>query len=140
LRRFGEFSSAFVSGWMNIRGMRRRRNVDRGFVLSDHADWSSLLKAVSETQAQRVLVTHGYIPMLVRFLREQGVDASGLSTRFEGEQAESDALAGAAREQAEQEALDHVGEDSAMEQEMVAAASPESHPPHSDNGSPPEEQ
>lgn len=123
LRRFGECSSAFVSGWMNVRGMRRRRNIDRGFVLSDHADWSSLLRAIEATNAQRVLVTHGYIPMLVRFLREHGVDAAGLSTRFEGEQAETDAFAaGAAREQAEQGPLAHVQEDSAMEQEMVAAA------------------
>jgi putative mRNA 3-end processing factor len=123
MRRFGEYSSAFVSGWMNVRGMRRRRNVDRGFVLSDHADWTALLKATTESQAQRVLVTHGYIPMLVRFLREQGVDASGLSTRFEGEQAETEAFAaGAAREEAEQGALRHVEEDSAMETEMLAAS------------------
>jgi putative mRNA 3-end processing factor len=86
LRRFGEYADAFASGWMQIRGIRRRRAVDRGFALSDHADWPSLLRAVSATGAQRVFVTHGYSDPLVRWLRERGLDARTLVTRFAGEE------------------------------------------------------
>jgi putative mRNA 3-end processing factor len=86
LRRFGTLSTAFASGWMAIRGTRRRRAVDRGFVLSDHADWPGLLAAIETSEAENVLVTHGYVPQLVRYLQEHGVQARGLSTRFEGEQ------------------------------------------------------
>jgi putative mRNA 3-end processing factor len=84
-RRFGEYASAFVSGWMLVRGTRRRRAVDRGFVLSDHADWPGLLGAIGASGAERVLVTHGQISAMVRWLRDQGREAHGLQTRFEGE-------------------------------------------------------
>jgi putative mRNA 3-end processing factor len=85
LRKFGEISTAIASGWMQIRGARRRRSVDRGFALSDHADWNGLLSAIRATGAEQVWVTHGYIGVMVRWLREHGVDARGVSTRFEGE-------------------------------------------------------
>jgi putative mRNA 3-end processing factor len=85
VRRFGDYSSAFVSGWMLVRGTRRRRAVDRGFVLSDHADWQGLIDTIQQTQAPKVLVTHGQITPMVRWLREQGLDAQGLQTQFEGE-------------------------------------------------------
>ncbi|MCS6848760.1 MAG: ligase-associated DNA damage response exonuclease [Anaerolineae bacterium] len=85
MRRFGEFSSAFVSGWMQIRGARRRRAVDRGFVLSDHADWPSLVQVVRETGAERVWVTHGYNSVFARWLSEQGIAAQAIETRFVGE-------------------------------------------------------
>ena len=88
-RRFGDFASAFVSGWMQIRGARRRRSIERGFVLSDHADWDDLQRTIRATGATRVLVTHGSVAPLVRFLNEQGLDAAPLSTRFEGEQDEA---------------------------------------------------
>jgi putative mRNA 3-end processing factor len=84
-RRFGAASTGLASGWMRIRGARRRRAVDRGFVLSDHADWPGLLQAVAATGAEQVWVTHGYVAVLVRYLRERGLDAHGLETRFEGE-------------------------------------------------------
>ena len=86
LRRFGDYADAFASGWMRIRGVRRRRAVDRGFALSDHADWPGLLKAISATGAQRVFVTHGYSDPLVRWLCERRVDAHTLVTRFAGEE------------------------------------------------------
>ncbi len=89
LRRFGDVSTAFLSGWMAIRGARRRRAVDRGFVLSDHADWPGLLAAIAATQAEEVWVTHGYTEAMTRFLNEQGLAARALRTRFEGEQDES---------------------------------------------------
>jgi putative mRNA 3-end processing factor len=85
LRRFGARSTAFASGWMRIRGGRRRGNYDRGFVLSDHADWPGLLSAIRATGASRVLVTHGYSAALVRHLNEQGGSATELKTRFAGE-------------------------------------------------------
>ena len=85
-RRFGEHSDGFASGWMQIRGVRRRRALDRGFAVSDHADWPGLLSAISETGAERVIVTHGYTDPLVRWLNERGVRAERFATRFEGEE------------------------------------------------------
>lgn len=89
LRRFGDHASAFASGWMQIRGARRRRSIERGFVLSDHADWPGLLHAIRESGAERVLVTHGTTGAMVRWLREQGWRAEAIQTEFEGEQDET---------------------------------------------------
>ena len=85
MRRFSDHSAAFASGWMRIRGARRRRAYDRGFALSDHADWNDLVRTIDETAAERVFVTHGYTDTLARFLRERGIDASGWHTQYEGE-------------------------------------------------------
>lgn len=85
LRRFGDYADAFVSGWMQLRGTRRRRAVDRGFVLSDHADWPALLHAIESTGARRVRVTHGQVGPMVRWLAERGYDAAPLASKFEGE-------------------------------------------------------
>ena len=85
VRRFGPVSSAFASGWMRIRGTRRRRAVDRGFVLSDHADWPGLLASIDATGAETVWLTHGYTAVVTRWLREQGKDAHPVATRYEGE-------------------------------------------------------
>src|SRR5690606_24019715 len=83
MRRFGDYADAFASGWMLLRGTRRRRGVDRGFVLSDHADWPGLLWAIEQTGAERVMVTHGSIAVLVRYLREErGLDAQGFATEY----------------------------------------------------------
>lgn len=90
LRRFADYADAFASGWMQIRGIRRRRAVDRGFALSDHADWPGLLAAIEGTGARRVYVTHGYSEPLVRWLSERGVDAKTLATRFTGEEGSAD--------------------------------------------------
>lgn len=81
-KRFGESETALASGWMQLRGQRRRRGFDRGFVLSDHADWPALLASVSESQAKKVYVTHGYSQELARYLSEQGTEAEPLSTLF----------------------------------------------------------
>ncbi len=83
LRRFGGISTAFASGWMRIRGTRRRKSVDRGFVLSDHADWPGLLEAIRMTRAERVLVSHGYRAPLARWITENGGSAEVLETRWE---------------------------------------------------------
>ncbi len=85
MRKFSKASTAFASGWMRIRGARRRRSVDRGFVLSDHADWPELQTAISESRAERVLLTHGYTQAMVRWLSERGVEADSLSTEYSGE-------------------------------------------------------
>ena len=85
LRRFGAASTAFASGWMRVRGARRRRSVDKGFVLSDHVDWPALMGAIDATGAERVLVTHGYRDPVVRALREKGLSADSLASRWEGE-------------------------------------------------------
>jgi len=85
LKRFGETSDAFASGWMAIRGAKRQRGVDRGFVISDHADWPGLQRAIAASGASRVLLTHGQVPVMVRYLRERGIDAEALETEFEGE-------------------------------------------------------
>jgi putative mRNA 3-end processing factor len=84
-RRFGPQATAFASGWMLVRGARRRRSLDRGFPLSDHVDWPSLMSAVAATGAERVWVTHGYTGPVVRWLQEHGLDARAVQTRFEGE-------------------------------------------------------
>lgn len=81
-------SSGFASGWMRVRGQRRRRALDRGFALSDHADWPGLLAAIEATGAERVLVTHGQAAALARYLGERGRRAEVLATRFVGESAE----------------------------------------------------
>jgi putative mRNA 3-end processing factor len=91
LRRFRRISTAIVSGWMRVRGIRRRRSVDRGFIMSDHADWSSLIKAIEATRAPRVLTTHGYSATLARYLCERGIDARPIETQFRGEMIEDDA-------------------------------------------------
>ena len=85
MRRFRRAQTGFASGWMRIRGNRRRRNHDRGFVLSDHADWPDLVRTVRETGARRILCTHGNTDAVVRALREDGIDADALRTAFGGE-------------------------------------------------------
>jgi putative mRNA 3-end processing factor len=83
--RFGNASTAMASGWMAVRGIRRRRGSDRGFVMSDHADWPGLNAAIRATGAERVFVTHGYTSSFRRWLSEQGYDAGIVATEYEGE-------------------------------------------------------
>lgn len=93
LRRFGEYSDALASGWMQLRGPRRRRALDRGFVLSDHADWPGLQQAIRVSGAARVIVTHGYVPVMVRWLAEQGWQAEAFATAYGAEQEDAPAEA-----------------------------------------------
>ena len=85
MRKFGDASVAFASGWMQVRGARRRQGADKGFVVSDHADWPGLLASIAATGAERVLVTHGQVSVLSRYFSEKGVDAGPLATRWTGE-------------------------------------------------------
>jgi putative mRNA 3-end processing factor len=79
MRRFGEHATGFCSGWMRVRGDRRRRGYDRGFVISDHADWPGLIETCRATRAKQILLTHGYSDALTRYLRESGLEAASLS-------------------------------------------------------------
>ena len=88
MKRFGECADAFASGWMQLRGARRRQGVDRGFVLSDHADWPGLQRAIAATGASRVVVTHGYEAVMVRWLAEQGLEAGAFRTEYGTDDAE----------------------------------------------------
>jgi putative mRNA 3-end processing factor len=81
-RRAANSSTAMASGWMRIRGPRRRRSLDRGFVISDHADWPALLRVIQETGAETVWVTHGYRAPLVRWLEERGRAAVAIELRL----------------------------------------------------------
>ncbi|MEC5218938.1 putative mRNA 3-end processing factor [Actimicrobium sp. GrIS 1.19] len=85
IKRFGDYSDAFASGWMLLRGARRRRGVDRGFVLSDHADWPGLMQAIKATGAGRVIVTHGQIGVMVRWLQQNGLEAGAFQTEYGAE-------------------------------------------------------
>ena len=82
MRPFGDYRLAFASGWMRVRGGRRRAGFDRGFVLSDHADWPGLMSAIAATGAPRVIVTHGSVPVMVRHLRGLGLDAGAFDTEY----------------------------------------------------------
>ena len=86
MRRFKRAQLGFASGWMRVRGNRRRRNYDRGFVVSDHADWPDLLRTIAETGARRVIATHGNTDALIRFLRERGVAAEAFATGYGDEE------------------------------------------------------
>ncbi|MEM6687784.1 MAG: ligase-associated DNA damage response exonuclease [Planctomycetota bacterium] len=86
IRRFGKASTAMVSGWMMVRGSRRRRSVDRGFVLSDHVDWPSLLKAIDESDPAMVWVTHGYTAAVARYLNETGRPAAPVDSAMRTEE------------------------------------------------------
>jgi len=85
MKRFGAVSTGIASGWMRLRGVRRRRAADRGFVVSDHADWKGLNAAIAATGASRVFVTHGYTVQFSRWLAEQGYDAGIVETEFGGD-------------------------------------------------------
>ena len=82
---FGARETGFASGWMALRGIRRRRAGDRGFVVSDHADWPGLLQAIKATGAENIYVTHGYTEIFSRYLSDAGYSAQIVTTEFGGE-------------------------------------------------------
>ncbi|GAB2763741.1 ligase-associated DNA damage response exonuclease [Salinimicrobium soli] len=91
IRKMVPYETGMASGWMAFRGARRRRAVDRGFVLSDHCDWQGLLSSIKATGCERVVCTHGYSEIFCRFLNETGYDARTAETQYEGELAEMEA-------------------------------------------------
>lgn len=89
LKRFEPFSLGICSGWMQLRGARRRRSADRGFIMSDHCDWTQLNDAITATGAENVYVTHGYKSVYAKWLREnKGLNATEVETLYEGESLE----------------------------------------------------
>jgi putative mRNA 3-end processing factor len=87
LKRFPDAATAMVSGWMRVRGTRRWKGVDRGFVLSDHADWPGVLETIEATGARRVLATHGYADTLARVCAERGLASGVVEAHVGGEEA-----------------------------------------------------
>lgn len=82
MKRFGNYATGVCSGWMQVRGNRKRRNADAGFTLSDHADWNGLLSSIAATGAQKVFVTHGFQSVLSRYLTEKGIEAAEVKTAY----------------------------------------------------------
>ena len=91
IRKMTPFVTGSASGWMAFRGARRRRAIDKGFVLSDHCDWQGLLTAIEATGATKIISTHGYTEIFSKYLREQGYDARTEKTQYEGEMGEAEA-------------------------------------------------
>lgn len=88
MKRFSPYAVGSCSGWMQVRGNVRRRNVDAGFALSDHADWNGLLQTIKATGAEKVFVTHGFQSAFSRYLNEIGIEAGEVKTEF-GEEEEA---------------------------------------------------
>jgi putative mRNA 3-end processing factor len=86
--KLGPREEAFASGWMALRGVRRRRNLNKGFVISDHADWNGLNAAVHATGAEQIYTTHGYTAQFRNWLQSQGYNAGIVSTDWQGEAAD----------------------------------------------------
>ncbi|TDS17359.1 ligase-associated DNA damage response exonuclease [Sphingobacterium paludis] len=83
LRTLKPYRIAMCSGWMQLRGARRRKGVDRGFPLSDHCDWRQLNQAVIQTAAKHVYVTHGYEHNFSKWVREEyGIGGSIFKTLY----------------------------------------------------------
>ncbi|NOT76044.1 MAG: ligase-associated DNA damage response exonuclease [Cyclobacteriaceae bacterium] len=82
LKKFEPYSVGYCSGWMAVRGAKNRRSVDRGFILSDHADWNELNSVIAATGAEKVYVTHGYTDAYSQWLNEQGIEAEEVSTKY----------------------------------------------------------
>ena len=86
MKRMLPYSVGVCSGWMQVRGNRKRRNADAGFALSDHADWQGLIDAIKSTGAEKIYSTHGFQAQLSRYLREKGLEAEEVKTEFGDEQ------------------------------------------------------
>jgi len=99
IKKMQPYATGMASGWMSVRGMKRRRAMDQGFVLSDHADWQGLLQAIAATGAENIYVTHGYTDLFSRYLNELGYHAQTVETLFVGEEGDDNAEPQAAKQQ-----------------------------------------
>ena len=91
-KKLGKISTGYASGWMAFRGARRRRAVDRSFVLSDHADWEGLLSVIKATGCEDIITTHGYTDIFARYLKENGWNARTEKTKYEVETIDSEVI------------------------------------------------
>ena len=91
-QKFKDFSCGVASGWMATRGTSRRRTADRGFVLSDHADWEGLLTAIKASEAEKVYVTHGYSEIFSKYLRSIGYYSAVVNTEYKGDDIQLNSL------------------------------------------------
>ncbi len=89
MKRFTPYNVGICSGWMQVRGNARRRNVDAGFIMSDHADWPGLLQAIKATGAEKVFVTHGFQAAFSRYLNEIGIASAEVKTEYGNDEEEA---------------------------------------------------
>lgn len=89
IRKMTPYVTGLASGWMAFRGARKRRAIDKGFVLSDHCDWQGLLESIRATGAEKIICTHGYSDIFSTYLRELGYDARTEHTQYEGDESEA---------------------------------------------------
>ena len=68
IKNFKEIQTGFASGWMSIRARRKRSGYDKGFAISDHADWEAILNTIKESKAKNVFFHHGDSEALNRYL------------------------------------------------------------------------
>ena len=71
VKNFKDIQTGFASGWMSIRAFKKRSGYDKGFSISDHADWLSILKTIKESKAKNVFFHHGDSEALSRYLEEK---------------------------------------------------------------------
>jgi len=71
LKNFKNIQTAFASGWMSIRALRKRSGYDKGFPISDHADWDGILEVVKKSEAKNVFFHHGDSEALSKYLVEK---------------------------------------------------------------------
>ncbi|HXI01308.1 MAG TPA: ligase-associated DNA damage response exonuclease [Sphingobacteriaceae bacterium] len=88
IRKFQPFSFGYCSGWMALRGAKKRMAADPGFVISDHADWNGLISAIKATECESVYLTHGYTASFARYLSGIGFDAHEAKTLYGGDEAD----------------------------------------------------
>ena len=89
MKRFKDPQTAFASGWMQVRGNRRRKGYEKGFVLSDHADWNELNQTIRDTGCETVFLTHGKTDVLARYLKEIGIGVRLFKTEFQDDEDQS---------------------------------------------------
>lgn len=93
IKRLTPYVTGSASGWMAFRGARKRRAIDKGFVMSDHCDFQGLLESIKATGAEKIICTHGYSDIFSAYLRELGYDARTEHTQYEGDEGEVEAVA-----------------------------------------------
>lgn len=92
-RRFPDPLTAFASGWMRVRARARQHGVELPLVISDHADWDGLRRAITASGAPEIWLTHGEEDALVHWCGTRGIKARPLHIVGYGDEEETDAQA-----------------------------------------------